>query len=554
MFDIPEKIHSYNKAVDSVFTEVSTALAQFQIYESMGSMDPSLQTLLAERIHLVMVSIVKICAHVVKYRQGRKRDRFKKQVASILDNNTPLSAEMDEFNKLLEAQRGVEGTVALSVLVETHSGVVQLLESFAVFSKAAEETTQGVQALKDDNDRTKTLKKIRDTLQVPSIVHLDTRSTQTCTDIAIKCLPGTASWLWTHSAFTSWTEGDMKYSGRECSNMLLVSGPPSSGKTMVTTQIVKRLEEERGRTYVAHYFFMPNSNKKANEDNKSPVHSALRYMAFQIARVDAALRKSLGKVCDSESASALSRTASLETLWSELKIGVSASGATYYLVLDGIENLDEKERDMLLKFLFNGNLAQDFAGRRVRFLASATDNVLDDFDLPVLRNALRIRVEQHNAPDMRLYIESALNKQGPLRHAKSGSVQQKARDNIVMKLPQKSSGSYSQLQFALDEVVRLLSSRTSFKELDKMLDLPMNSHETAIKALQRSLTLEEIGELNELLRWVHFGQERMTVDELEAAMVSDVTHKHARHTYACVHLTDRYSYSSSTLARSPSAY
>ncbi|KAI3393281.1 hypothetical protein diail_4491 [Diaporthe ilicicola] len=515
VFDVPEKIKGYNDAVDGVFTEVSSALSQFRIYQSIDNMH---QPLLIEQIHLVMASIVKICAHVVKYRQGRRRDRFRRQVAAIFDDNKPLDAEMSEFRRLLQAQRDVEGTVTLSLLVETQSGVAQLLESFAVFSKTTDETHQGVQALKDDNDRTKTLIKIRNTLQIPSIVLLDTRTTQTCTNHAAKCLPGTGSWIWTDEAFSSWKEGSAKAGDPSVSNVLVLSGPASSGKTLATAQIVKHLEEEKGRTYVAHYFFLPVTSRRAagEDDNKWPVHSGLRYMAFQIARVDATVRKALGKACDSGSTSALSRntSSSLDSLWSELKIG--GSGSTYYLAFDGIENLDERDRDSLLGFIFSSKLSEDSAGR-VRVLVSGMDKLLDGHVMT--RKAFRIDIDRYNERDMRLYIEDRLNKQALLRHAKPGSLQQKARNNVLAKLPRKAAGSYSQLQFTLDEVVRLLSSRTSFDELDKVLDQAMNSHETAIKALQRSLTVEEMGELNELLKWVHFANERMTVPELESAML-----------------------------------
>jgi hypothetical protein len=53
-----------------------------------------------------------------------------------------------------------------------------------------------------------------------------------------------------------------------------------------------------------------------------------------------------------------------------------------------------------------------------------------------------------------------------------------------------------------------------------MLDQSMSSHEVAIKNLQRSLTVDEISELNELLKWVLFSNEAMDLDQLEAAMVS----------------------------------
>ena len=196
MFDIPQAIKGYNDAIDQVFSEVSSALSQFQIYRSMENVDP----LLIKQIHLVLVSFVKVCAHVVKYRQGRKLHRFMKQFKSVFDDDSGLTDEMAEFKRALQGQRDVEGTVTLAVVSESRQDIAMLLEEFIVFGKNTEQTQQvvqethkGVQALKDDSDRTKTLVKIRDILGVPSTVRLDTNTTQTCTNISDRCLDGTGS-------------------------------------------------------------------------------------------------------------------------------------------------------------------------------------------------------------------------------------------------------------------------------------------------------------------------------------------------------------------------
>lgn len=520
VFDIPVAIKGYNDAVDQVFSEVSSALSQFQIYTSMDKVDP----LLIQKIHLVMVSFVKLCAHVVKYRQGRKRDRFLRQFGSVFDEDSGLSDEMAEFQRALQQQRDVEGTVTLAVVVETHHDIAILLERSIVFAKTTEETHQLVQetqkdmqSFKDDADRSKSLGKIRDTLNVPATVRLDTNTTQTCTNISDRCLNRTGSWIWEHDAYTAWTAPNKD---KETSHVLLLSGPPSSGKTSASALITKRLEEQKGRTYVAHYFF-PASTKK-NDDEKTPVHSALKYMAFQIARVDATVLKPLSKACDT-GPGVFRRSASLETLdtlWGELKIGTPGSNATYYLVFDGIENLPDRQIEILLKFVFGTKLTEESSGR-VRVLVSGTDDLFSNRPGGVMTSsALRIQMEENNGPDMRIVVDEALTKRGMLEHSKPGSDQRRARDKIIEKLPKNVNGSYSRLHFGLDDVIRLLSTRTAAQELDRMLDQPMSSHEAAIKNLQRSLTVDEISELNELLKWVLFCNEPMTLESLEAAMVS----------------------------------
>ncbi|KAI8254190.1 hypothetical protein K4K58_006528 [Colletotrichum sp. SAR11_239] len=511
VFDIPQTIRGYNNAIDSVFSEVSSALSQFQIYRSVENLDP----LLVEQIHLVLVSFVKICAHVVKYRQSRKRDRFWEQTKLILGENSGLSDEMAEFKGLLQGQRDVEGTVTLAVVAETRKDMAVALEKIVVFGKITEETHQtvqetqrGVQSLNDDSDRTKTLTKIRDILGVPLTVHLDTTTTQTCIDLANKCLDNTGSWIWKHHAYLSWTAGQER-------DVLIVSGPPSSGKTSACALITKRLEEQKDRTYVAHYFFPPSARK--SDDNKNSVQSALKYMAFQIARVDATVLKTLGKACDTKPAVFRSSTSSdLVDLWKELNIGVAGSGATYYFVFDGVENLPDAQAGMLLDFASDFQLEQESAGR-VRLLISGTKSLFDKS--ANVRGAFRIDMEKHNQDDMRILIQDTLNKNGMLQSTKRNSEQERAKAKILEKIPPKVDGKYSLLRFELDRLMRQLSKRTAIQELDEMLDQTMSSLEAAIKDLERSLTADEISELNELLKWVMYSHDYMSLAQLEAAMV-----------------------------------
>ncbi|KAJ7619345.1 hypothetical protein FB45DRAFT_930509, partial [Roridomyces roridus] len=521
VFDIPQAIKGYNDAVDQVFSEVSSALSQFQIYGSMEKIDPAL----AKQIHLVLTSFVKLCAHVVKYRQGSRRARLLRHLKSVFDDDSGLSDEMTEFKRVLQQQRDIEGTLTLAAVVETKHDVAILLERFIVFGKTVDETHQavqdtqkGVQALKDDADRMKTLTKIRDTLGVPQRVRLDAKTTQTLTSIAERCLPGTGDWIWTHETYLAWTAAMKdREASASSSHILLVSGPSSSGKTSASALITRRLEErkEEDRTYVAHYFFPASTQKSVSKNN---VASALKYMAFQIARVDATVRNTLSKACDAKDASAAFRRLddNLEALWGELKIGVPGSGPIYYLVFNGLEYLPDDQAELLLKFAFSPKLAGDPAGR-VRVLLSGTDDRFVSATVPV-GSALRFRLEENNEPDMRIIVKDALAKRGMLQNTRPDSNQQRAYDKIVEKLPKNVKGSYSLLQFGLDDVMRLLSTRSAARDLDDLLDQSMSSHEAAIKALQRSLTAEEIGELNELLKWVLFSNEPLTLDQLEAVM------------------------------------
>ncbi|KAJ7619565.1 hypothetical protein FB45DRAFT_981095 [Roridomyces roridus] len=493
VFDIPQAIKGYNDAVDQVFSEISSALTQFHIYGSMEKIYPAL----AKHIHPVLTSFVKLCAYVVKYRQGGRRARLVHQIKSILKDDSGLSDEMAHFKRLLQDLHGVEGTLTLVTV---------------------QGTQKGVQALKDDADRTKTLSKIRDALGVPESVKLDAKTTQTLTNIVNGCVDHTGAWIWTDKTYLAWTAATKeKDASPSASHILLASGPSSSGKTFATALITRRLEDHKGndRIYVAHYFFSANTQKS---DNRNDVAHALKYMAFQIARVDATVHNALGKACDAKDASAIFRSSeqNLETLWGELKIGAPGSSAIYYLVFNGLEYLPNDQAELLLEFAFSPKLAGDRAGR-VRVLLSGTDDKFVSSKVPI-DSALRVRVEKNNEGDMRLVVKHALLKRGMLQDRRPGSDQEKAYNKIVEKLPKNVKGSYSLLQFGLENVMRLLSTRSAIRDLDNLLKQSMSSTETAIKALQRSLTTEEIGELNELLKWVLFSAESLTLDQLEAVM------------------------------------
>lgn len=260
--------------------------------------------------------------------------------------------------------------------------------------------------------------------------------------------------------------------------------------------------------------------RKSGEE-KDTIQSALKSMALQIARVDPTLRNALGESCNEsihqppdQSTRQFPRFGSprLDTLWEELKIG-ETSGATYYLIFDGVP---EDQQNELFKFLFDPKLARNSAGR-VRVLVSGPD--VDKFAKAY--TSVEIKMEQHSKFDMRVIINNTLDKRTSLQHAKPGSDQEKARMKIIEKLPQDhAKGSYSLLLSSLDNVIGMLSKRTAIKQLNEMLDQSMTTHEMAIKNLQRSLAADEIKEINELLKWVLYTHGPRNLEQLEAAMVS----------------------------------
>lgn len=359
--------------------------------------------------------------------------------------------------------------------------------------QTTQETQKVVMALNDDSNRVKELANIRDTLSVPSTVHLDTRTTQTCTELSSRCVSNTGSWIWGHEAFSLWTSN-------RGNNVLVVFGAQSSGKTSLCALVTKRLEEQRNRTFVGHYFFPPSTKK--SDDNKNSVQSCLKYVAFQIARVGAVVRKALNNTCNhSPAVFRPSESSELSALWSSFNIGKSGSSTTYYIVLDGIENLPEKQCGTLLRFVFDPQRKKESAGH-VRILVSGFEQLFTAYQYA--NGTGWIRMEDYNQDDMRTVVQETLDKQGILQHARPDSAQEKsqekARIKIIKKILQRVNGSYSLLKNALDAVTGKLETRPPLEDLDRILEESTSSQKPTIKDVEPLLTADEIAELNELLK------------------------------------------------------
>ena len=512
-FDYPQAALDYEKAVNQVFGEVSSALSQFHIYQSIENIPPAL----TKQIHLVLVSFVKVCAHVVKYRQGGKKQRFFQKIKSIMDDDKGLVGEMDEFKRVLQQQRDIEGTITLRVAMESQLDIVKVLDKITAIGETTEEfthfvqqTQQGVQTMKDDSERIKVLTKARNNLDLGEQMSLDGNTTEFVTKLARTVANGTGTWIWDNPSYKSW----VNTASNKDNQLLFISGPLYSGKTLVSTLITKELEKHAvDRQYVAHYFFQKNA-----DDEKNLLQAAISSMAFQLARVYAVQRQHLAKA--SEKPRSGDPTLKPEALWQKLiAVPPSSSGTIYYFVFDGIENLPTTEAEEFLKLIVSC-YEKDGPSGRIRFLLSGSEERLDPIIAKTSSDALQIRVEDNNEADMQVYVREKLQECAILQTSNSDSKRALAAEKIIEKLPKKSSGSFSKLQYSLDEVIRDLNNGMGQEELDEVLDSSTKSHETAILRMEKSLTEEEVNELSELLKWVLHGGRDLTPDELEAVMVS----------------------------------
>lgn len=509
MFSVPAKVQGYDEAVDQVFGKMSSVLSRCRIYKSMTTVNKEL----ASHIRPVTISVIKLCAYVVKHRQGGLKPRMYGRMEAILTQDTNLDTEMKTLQALLKQQDSLEGTITLGEVLKI-SGVT-------------EETNENVKMLINKLDLDETLDKIRNALDIDSRVRFDNRTTQTRIRLSEQCYEGTGSWIWKNEQYLTWVAIG---SGQEKrSRMLLLLGPPCSGKTLVSAAITKHLEEQKEVAFVAHYFFssIENEGRPDAERHRHTARNALKFMAFQLAKVDPTLRRSLSRTLGNNGG-VFNDSKNLKELWQQLGIGKPMpatksaleaqprSATKYYLVFDGLDHLPEGEGRELLNLLSSLMTGEESAS--VRILVTGNG---DMFKKPATSQwALRINIQEQNEEDMHTYIKVKLDEARALQYRSSNQEQKTALDMILDSLPGKSSGSFSTLQYELDETIRQLHSGMTLGQLAQVLDGPAKSHHLVLRKLQESLTEGEIIELNELLRWVLFSPELLSLEELQAAMVS----------------------------------
>ncbi|KAG5817395.1 hypothetical protein H9Q74_000654 [Fusarium xylarioides] len=497
---LPQQKHDYDEAVNNVFKEVSTALREFAHYTETHSAP------LLPEIHNVLVCFVKLCAQVVNHRQGRKRDATKKILNHVIGVDKELEQQLQEFKNAMQNKHYLQATL-------THAMVGEVKENTG-------QTNVTVQAIHAEQDRPKILRKIGECLSIPPTVNIDLRTTQTREKITAKCARNTGQWIWKHSDYREWTGKHNKAMGKSVPHVLLVLGPQSSGKTCTSAQITKRLEQVRSRTYVAHYFF-PVTVATKKPGDEGTVAWALRYMAFQIARVDTTVRNSLDKACNNASSAIRqlprsSESEDLGKLWGSFGIGLPGSNATYYLVFDGLNNLAKSEIEALFAFVQQVDPGP-MRARNLRILLSGQDHQFNQGT--IFERALKIRMGRDSREDVPIIIQAEFAKRKMLMNCSNNPRQAEARDLILDELPNRVNGNYAELQLWLDRIEKPLSSRNWKEDLIKLFSEPARVYEATIESMEQALKADEIDELNELLKHVIFRRFPPNLKELEAAML-----------------------------------
>lgn len=316
---------------------------------------------------------------------------------------------------------------------------------------------------------------------------------------------GTGQWLLEDEDYKFWLS-------KEINNLAWIQGDAGIGKSFLSETIVTNLK--RSSTYsncYASFFF------RETQDGLSSFENALCYLSFQIAEKNLNYLEGLASALDATTSSS-DEFDPWKTCFAER---FPAKGdAHIWIVLDGIDEMDERERKQMIECLAKiseGSL-------NIHVLVTGRPNVLDEVETldPLIIKITKEKMES----DIQQFI---LKKIEVLPHlSKFRKFFKKA---ITKKLTKKADGMGFSLTYLRTLITRLgmlyvehMLRRLNYigrekavmKDLDKILpdcDKLEGLYDIMLEDCQASITTEHCQVAKELFAWISYSKRTLTHEE-----------------------------------------
>ncbi|KAH0566067.1 hypothetical protein GP486_000532 [Trichoglossum hirsutum] len=327
--------------------------------------------------------------------------------------------------------------------------------------------------------------------------NLDRIRTTTC--------DGTGKWLFKDSVFNKWL--DMMDSS---TNLIWLQGIPGSGKTYLSSTIIDK-EKKLGHTIFALLSYTDDSNSAI-----SIIHSLI----FQLAIEDRDLCITLTK---SKERDLRSYTNYASDILSDL---LKCAGPTY-IIIDGLDEIPEQERQMLLSKL----LTIIERNNEVKLLISSRGEY--DISRILKEKAKAIQVDSRNSGSIQAYINQRI--QVWFRNTEFSAIAKSEIQGLLAPLAANARGMFLYARIILDDAEMLSDLgviRSDLKVLPKNLDealvgIPVTRHVFVLSMYSYARVFTRINNYPSILRdkarkllgWISCSQREFTRYEMEQALL-----------------------------------
>ena len=497
-------------------------------------------------IHQLLLSFVRICELSIKVLHGNKIKLFLKVFA--FNDDEGVKSELALLANLADKESQMKGTLTLESakiternvvtgFTESREGFRDVKTGIAGMSSTLDKMKEAERKHEAETTAKKQLQTIKQALDDPKETYQEIQR-----NFASLKIPGTGQWLQDDSVFMSWA-GAGANQEQTSDPILCISGHEGYGKSFLMSTVVQALrkrypqgQEHPSRTSVAYYYFRQDvkGSQSLDKDMQS-LDKALKAVAFQIAQNDPIYQKDLVVSCKG-----LEDVGEFKELLNKLFVNASNTDATFFILLDGINQIEEKHEKCLLQLL--KDVQTRCANRevlRIQVLLSGRVDTLERIKNNLESPILTMDMASKNEDDIKRFIRDRMDNMGILSGL-SAQVQG-LREEIFAGLTKDARGDFINVDLLLNEI----SDKHRPAEIRAVLDKAKageNRSDTIARQVERcndTLGTDDILDLNELLAWTISTKRTLTLRELKAVLYMKTHESSLRSLYD--QIRDRYS-------------
>ncbi|KAI2823063.1 hypothetical protein CBS115989_1773 [Aspergillus niger] len=471
----------FGQATKLVRAGLRGRIIQFTKNALLGS-DKTLQGLVAKLDRLCQTEHQLVGAETLS--ETKKANVAVENLSAVL-NGASLVLE-DNHGRLAQAQadlqRLVEGQNDLRQ--EVHRDISSLLGSFIGSGAKAN----------GDSDYLRTL------LQ-PSLAPSDMYYT-----FARKRLSGTGEWIEAEVGFRSWLNQEQP--------LLWINGPPGSGKSFLAEYIISNLKtrfpqgvDQGSEISVGYYFF------KDNNPQTRGLHQALRDVAYQICLNDSVYAGHVAARCRAPGDISSLQSAWM-TLFRDYFIEGDAGNRRAYIVLDGLDECMEADRQSLLEFLLELTAEESESKSRVQFVMLGRPHLSADVADAFHESVSSISIDRSkNDDDIARYVEHSVRRSRNIARAPSS-----LRKEVTEFLVKHAQGMFLWVDLMTQELGRHNRASSIRECLQRPPKGLYEAMRRTLEGLSAYLKGDDPEELNTILGWVACASRPLSLREIEATL------------------------------------
>ncbi|KAI9855693.1 MAG: hypothetical protein M1813_009655 [Trichoglossum hirsutum] len=508
-----QKIGGIYVGIGKLFERISAFLERFEVYARDRLLDVHIKRI----IHELLRSFMRICAISIKLTNQHG-------ISVLLEtfdfgNHDSIQEELTRLETLVQREIGMSVALTLESVTtgfrETKDSLNTLDERMDGVSKKVDDVSSDIidmaVFLKDSERRRETddtTGKQRDKIQRALKIENDKPPWRTYQEENLRDrVKDTGQWLLNDDAqFSNWSNAKAV-----TKPILALEAKEGYGKTFLFSSIVRHLRnrypagQQVPRVSVGYYFLQ----KKENEEENT--NKALKALVWQLTESDIVYRKSVAGACDKSE-----EFGNTLELWKYVVMNLSKTDATFFILLDGIDEDDTIPGKPLLQILSDiSSMATGQGQLRIRVLLTGRPKPLKRIRREVGTSMLTIKLGAKNEDDILKYVNARMDRMEILKRSDQP---EKLKGGIRVALTEGAQGDFVKLDYKLNEI----SGKRRRAEIEEVLKhagedrLDMIARE--VERLNERLGEVDIQELNELLTWVITAYENPTLPLLEALL------------------------------------